>query len=188
MDMDDGNSSSSSSSTVAASKQLHRRLNGLGRSHWSFTADYELVSHLKSIDSTDSMLHLDILSDCIFRMAEHVHKALPSKTAEAADCMVSNDGYLMLCTVLGVALQQLAEGVRKFLQQGQLPAALTERATDACSALCFAFNCICDWFKLNAKQYSSTEGERSIRQMCYNQQVEGGARVGALLLAQQPEL
>jgi hypothetical protein len=52
-------------------------------------------------------------------------------------------GSSLICDVLGTVLQQLAEGVQQYLQQGQLPAALTVQAVEACSALCSVMVCVC---------------------------------------------
>jgi hypothetical protein len=167
-------SSDSSSTTVASSKQLHRRLNGLGRTQWSFKADFDLLTHLGSINSTDSLLHLDILSDCIFRMAEHVNSITDSnELKELMDAMLLHYNYLALCKTLAWALQQLAEGVQQYLQQGQLPAALTERALDALHELCQLHFHACQWFMLPA--YHSKDDEKRMRQRCYDWELEGGA-------------
>jgi hypothetical protein len=176
MGLDDNSSSanSSSSTTVAASKQLQRRLNGLGRPQWSTKTDLELLFHL---NSACSLLHLDMLSGCIAKMAEHVHEARQRDKQDIFENMTKNQaqGYAVLCRVLGCALQQLAEGVQQYLQQGQLPAALTERAVAACCALCAVLARICDWH-IHAK-LDIQSASQILRRLCYESAVQKGAEV-----------
>jgi hypothetical protein len=178
MGLDD--SSTSSSTTVAASKQLQRRINGLGQRQWSVDAYVELLVHLYNVDS---LLHLDILSDCIIRMAEHADKGRLPDTRKLFDYITASTGYNSLCRVARVALQQLAEGVQQYLQQGQLPAVLTERALDASYALWSMLTCISRW--LVSANINPQESERSLQLwlcydsgvkegMCYNSKVKEG--------------
>jgi hypothetical protein len=174
-----GSSSNSSSTPAAASRQLVRRLNGIGRPHWSVTTDKELVRHL-SVAHT--LPDLDILSECIVRMAEHIQGAgVRPKREFFSSYMVQNGGYLELCTVVGAALQQLAQGVQQQLQQGQLPAALTQRAVEACCALCAVLTWVCG-FAL--KQHHDDLGLRNLFHGTNSSTGElGGLRVDGLLIA-----
>jgi hypothetical protein len=169
------NTTSTSSTTVAASKQLQRRLNGLGPMQWGAKTDMELLTHLFS---ADSLLHFDILSDCINRMAEHVIQARRNVQKELFLCMTR--GYAVLCKVSTFALQQLAESVQQYLQQGQLPAALTERAFEACYSLCTVLKCVLRWF-IQAKESWEDQAE-ILRQSCYQCGVQEGVLYGAFLL------
>jgi hypothetical protein len=134
-------SNSSSTPSAAASRQLVRRLNGIGRPYWSVTTDKELVRHL-SVAHT--LPDLDILSDCIARMAEHIQGAgVRPKREFFCSYIVQSGGYLELCITVDSALQQLAQGLQQQLQHGQLPAALTQRAVEACCALCAVLTWVC---------------------------------------------
>jgi hypothetical protein len=152
-------SSSSNSSASAASRQLVRRLNGIGRPHWSVATDIELVRHL-SADHT--LPDLDLLSECIVRMEEHIQGAgLRAKREFFGSYVLQPAGYTELCNAVGSALQQLAQGVQQQLQQGQLPAALTQRAVEACCALCAVLTWLCSY---TVKHEAVGDDEAMVRQ------------------------
>jgi hypothetical protein len=142
------------SATATASRQLLRRLNGIGQPHWSVSKDIELVQHLG--DAHD-LLDLDVLSDCILRMTEHVH-GLGGRSSSwepfVAKALITDQTPLY--TAVAAVLQQLGQGLQQYMQQGQLPAALTERAVDACWALCslLTFACSCSF----GAKVAETEG------------------------------
>jgi hypothetical protein len=175
---DDNSSSSSSSAAVAAtSRQLVRRLSGIGRAHWIIATDIGLVRHLSA---AHTLPDLDILSECIVRMAEHFRGASVRAQREffsqySAQFAARTD----LCTAAGAALQQLAQGLSQYMQQGQLPATLTQRAVEACCALCCMLSSVCryasehlirgdDYAALRQWYHGShcTTGEPGLRQCC----------------------
>jgi hypothetical protein len=130
MEGSNSNSSFGSSST----KQLHRRLRGLGQRQWTLNADCELIAHISRCSALEV---LDELSNCIVRMAEHIASPQAEEASELLQLTCSaRVVFRQLYAALGAALQQLAEGAQQYLQQGQLPAALTVRAVEACNALC----------------------------------------------------
>jgi hypothetical protein len=137
---------------------------------WSVKTDFELLTHL---NNASSLLQLDILSDCMVKMAEHVYRASPSEQQELLNGMSRLNGYSILCKVLGCALQQLAESVQRYLQQGQLPAALTERALSASYALCFVFGSACIWCQYI--KHPEASSEQRDRQFYHNVAVTEGA-------------
>jgi hypothetical protein len=104
MEHDSSSNSSSSTSTtmaspaIAASKKLQRRLNGLGRSHWGVKTDIELLVHLP--DAND-LPHLDILSDCVVRMAEHVSGANARESEELSKGLTAGCGYTVFSKGVG---------------------------------------------------------------------------------------
>jgi hypothetical protein len=170
--MEHNSNGTSISTSTAASKQLQRRLSGLGRSHWNTETDVELLAHLFSAQVCN-LTHLDILSDCIMRMAEHGSGVQGSDKNMLVNSMVVCQGYSILCKVLGSALQQLAEGVQQYLQQEQLPAALTVRAVEACYALCFVLVRVCDC--LISSKHGEGQRDHHLRQTCYSMAVVEGA-------------
>jgi hypothetical protein len=68
-------------------------------------------------------------------MAEHVEEMHFNERIEFLKAVSSDAGCSGLCKMVGSALQQLGDGVQQHLQQGQLPAALTVRAVEACDVL-----------------------------------------------------
>jgi hypothetical protein len=140
--------------------QLQRRLRGLGPRQWTLQSSSDLLAHLSS---NLSLAALDELSDCIIRMAEHMSSLLASVGRLSMSSLTGDGPYKLLtmlltrasnasrqlqptlwqqlCTAAGAALQQLGQGLQQYMQQGQLPAALTERAVEACWALCVVLSC-----------------------------------------------
>jgi hypothetical protein len=106
-------------------------------------------------------------------------KARGSEADELITGLTVLHGYTLLCSVLQFALQQLAEGVQQYLQQGQLPAALTERVLDACYALCSALVRVCRMFE--GANYDAEEGPELMRRKLYENAVQEGALYPALL-------
>jgi hypothetical protein len=119
--------------------KLQRRVMGLPRSQWSLSIDYQVIIHA---GTARSLAALDELSDCLARVADHFQLLAAGEASrmpwEMVSYDVSNPPVLArLCNALGFCLQQLAEGVQQYLQQGQLPAALTVRAVQSCRALLY---------------------------------------------------
>jgi hypothetical protein len=89
------------------------------------------------------------LSDCLTKMAQHKRLL---RTDELDDLLAgltdASSTLQQLYTVTGSILQQLAQGLQQYPQQGQLPAALT---VEACNALCFAL--------ISIHNYCSGRGE-----------------------------
>jgi hypothetical protein len=175
--MDDASSSSSSSNSIStsASKHLQQRLSGLRRSQWSTETDVALLVHLGIAHSSP---HLDILSDCVPRMAEHVRELNGRERGALYTFMTEAQGYRILCRVLGSALQQLAEGVQQYLQQGQLPAALTVHVLSTCCDLCDMLSEVLDWALAIATQLKQVNerADQALRQLFYTAESEEGAQ------------
>jgi hypothetical protein len=157
---------------AAASKQLQRRLNGIGRPHWSVATDVDLVQHLAC---TCGLVDFDILCDCILRMAAHVLQLSSSKKMEFIGPSIL-EGQSPLYTAVAAALQQLGQGLQQYMQQGQLPAALTERAVEACWALCSLLRFLCSCL-LDASNYSVEGDLEKMRQQLYTVERQTGNSV-----------
>jgi hypothetical protein len=80
--------------------------------------------------------------------------------------------FQQLCTASGAVLQQLSQGLQQYMQQGQLPAGLTEQTVEACWALCSVLVCCysCAW-KAHPEQRSSVFG--SFRQAAQSSGMDG---------------
>jgi hypothetical protein len=120
----------------SSSKQLQRRLRGLGPKRWDFQADRDLLAHLAT---TRSLGSLDELSDCISRATEHIFQISEGTNRQKLSDLMQN--HLMpllqlLFTALGPALQQLGDGLQQYSSSGQLPAAVTDQALDAVNCMC----------------------------------------------------
>jgi hypothetical protein len=115
----------------------------LPRRQWNTDIDFELISHISTtLDSSDVAL----LSDCLTKMAEHVW-ALPGDEQHImlAGLLAKPSTMQELCSATSSVLQQLSEGVQQYLQQGQLPTALTANAVEGCNALCLTLSNILDY-------------------------------------------
>jgi hypothetical protein len=125
------------SSSASSSTKLQRRLMALPRGHWTLAADKELIAHLSTVRSLPGIAQL---SDCLTKMAQHMSRSLQADELDdlLAGLNEASSTLQQLYTVTGSVLQQLAQCLQQYLQQGQLPAALTAYAVEACNALCLA--------------------------------------------------
>jgi hypothetical protein len=119
-------------------------------------------------------------------MAEHVSEASFKDQKDLVATMAVYGDYSILCKLLGSTLQQLGDSVQQHLQQGQLPAALTVRAVEACHALCLVLTSLCSWF-VSGKHHAKSE-DQHLRQLCIEVEAREGAMHAVLLLVKQPAL
>jgi hypothetical protein len=143
--MDDASSSDGrAGSSSSSSSKLQRRLMALPRRHWTLDADYELIRHISPMTSLSDVAPL---SDCLKRMAEHT-VFLQREEQHILCAKLLNTAVLQhLYKVTSCVLQQVAQHLQQFMQQGQLPAALTVHAVEACNALCVALGTIHQYAK-----------------------------------------
>jgi hypothetical protein len=112
----------------------------LPRRQWTLSTDYEIVSHLSTANRLSDVAQL---SDCLVKMAEHIWTLRADEQHnQLAGLLQTSTSLQQLYTVTGSALQQLANCLQAYLQQGQLPAALPAYAVEACTALCLAMRCV----------------------------------------------
>jgi hypothetical protein len=119
--------------------KLQRRLMSLPRKKWDSMTSFLVIVHT---ETGRSLATLDQLSDCLARAAEHLRSLDPSEQDMMVQQIFSCEQhsptvFSHLCSGAGFALQQLAEGMQQYLQQGQLPAALTVHAVEACCSLLY---------------------------------------------------
>jgi hypothetical protein len=119
--------------------RLQRRLMALPRQQWTLDADHELTAHISTMTSLSDVAQL---SDCLTKMAEHMASLAAHEQLELLDGLLATPALHTLYAVTGSALQQLGQGLQQYLQQGQLPAALTVYAVEACKALCHVLSTI----------------------------------------------
>jgi hypothetical protein len=126
----------------SSTKQLQRRLRGLSPKQWDVQVDRDLLEHLASARSLAS---LDELSDFIYRATEHI-AAFREDTNRQKNFVRNHllPMFRLLCTALGPALQQLADGLQQYSSSGQLPAAVTDQAVDALNCMC-QLTCVFCW-------------------------------------------
>jgi hypothetical protein len=141
---DSSSGSSNDYNSTLALDRLRSRLLSLPRSRWTLHNSYEVIS---MAGASRNLYILDQLSECLARVAdlplEHIHSMTSTEQQQQLlDGLLHNtDGtpalFRHLCTAVAAALQQLAQGLQQYMQQGQLPAALTVHAVEGISALCY---------------------------------------------------
>jgi hypothetical protein len=128
-----------SSNSNNSSIKLQRRLMALPRRQWTLDVDHELISYVSTMTSLSDVAQL---SDCLKRLAERMIFLQTEEQRGLLARLLVTSVLQHFYKVTSCVLQQFAQHLQQYMQQGQLPAALTVYAVEACNALCVALSTI----------------------------------------------